>query len=178
MMSGTTWFHCAVTGHRVVVHVDRQSTLVAGAGLSGCVLLKPHLAASGHQHGTGSLRRGTLDGLFRHGTGANTWTTTGPQVSVTFHKYDVGLSVPGVELLKNTGVETLLSALRHSGLVRKAPTDIAAKLREMLGPSTRRKAGSEGFAACGIRLNKCYRELGQALKRLDTTLDAGKLFHP
>ena len=92
--------------------------------------------------------------------------------------HEVGLSVPRVELVKNTSVETLLTALRHSGLVRKVPTDIAAKLREMLGPSMRRKIGSEAFAACGIRFGKCFRELGQALKRLDHTLDAGKLFHP
>ena len=32
--------------------------------------------------------------------------------------YDVGLSVPRVDLVKNTGVETLPTALRHSGLVR------------------------------------------------------------
>ena len=89
--------------------------------------------------------------------------------------YEVGLSVPRVPLVKNTGVETLLTALCHSGLVRKVPTDIAAKL---LGPSMKRKIGSEGFAADGIRFNKCYREMGQALKRLDKTLDTGKLFHP
>ena len=50
-----------------------------------------------------------------------------------------------------------------------------AKLREMLGPSLRRKANSEGFAAYRIRFHKCYRELGQGLKRLDKTLDAAKL---
>ena len=60
------------------------------------------------------------------------------------HTYDVGLSVPRVELVKNTGVGTLLTALRRSGLARKVPTDIAAKLREMLEPSMRRKVGSEG----------------------------------
>ena len=65
-----------------------------------------------------------------------------------------------------------------SGLVRRVPTRIAAKLLEMLVSSMRRKAGSESFAAYGIRFNKCYRELGQLLKRLDITLDAGKLFHP
>ena len=42
----------------------------------------------------------------------------------------------------------------------------------------KRKIRSKGFAACGIRFNKCYRELGQALKRLDGTKDGGKLFHP
>ena len=42
----------------------------------------------------------------------------------------------------------------------------------------RRKASSEGFAADGTPFNNRHRELGQALKRLDNTLDAGKLFHP
>ena len=42
----------------------------------------------------------------------------------------------------------------------------------------RRKAASEGFAGYEIRFNMYYRELGQALKRLDITQDAGKLFHP
>ena len=92
--------------------------------------------------------------------------------------HDVGLSVPRVEFVKNTGVETLLTGLGHAGLARKVPTDVAAKLWDMLGPSVRRKAGSEGFAAYGIRLTKCRRELGQALKRLDITLDASKIFHP
>ena len=67
---------------------------------------------------------------------------------------------------------------REETPVRMVPTDIAAKLREMLGPSMRRKASSEGFAVYGIRLNKRYREPGQALKRLDNTLGASKLFHP
>ena len=47
--------------------------------------------------------------------------------------YGVGLSVQRAELVKNTRVGTLLTALRHSGLVRKVPTDIAAKLREVFG---------------------------------------------
>ena len=76
--------------------------------------------------------------------------------------YVVGLSIPRVELVNNTGVETRLTALRQSGLVRKVPTDIAAKLWEMLGLSMRRKLGSEGFAANGIRLNKRCWELDQA----------------
>ena len=47
------------------------------------------------------------------------------------HVYHVGLSVPRVELVKKTGVDTLPTALRHSGFVRTLPSDIAAKLREM-----------------------------------------------
>ena len=83
--------------------------------------------------------------------------------------HDVGLSFPRVELVKNT-VETLLTALRNPGLVRRMPTDVAAT-------SMRRKVVSVGFAACGIRVNKRYSELGKALKHLDVTLGAGKLFH-
>ena len=72
--------------------------------------------------------------------------------------YDVRLSVSRVELVKKNRAETLLAALRHSGLARKVPTDIAAKMREMLGPSMRRRAGSNGFVACRTRFHKCYKE--------------------
>ena len=93
--------------------------------------------------------------------------TLGPRLvrSLCHQVYDVGLSVPRVELVKNTGVQTQHTALRHSGLVRKVPTDVVAKVREVLTPSTRRQISSEGLAVCCIRLKKCYRELGQALKR-------------
>ena len=80
--------------------------------------------------------------------------------------YEVGLSVQRVELVKNTGVETLVPALRHSGLVRKVPTDISAKLQELVGLSMRRKAGSEGFAACGIRFNKYFLGVGSCTEAL------------
>ena len=44
---------------------------------------------------------------------------------------------------------TLLTALRTFGLVRKVPTDIVAKLREMLGPGMQRRTGSVDLEACG-----------------------------
>ena len=91
--------------------------------------------------------------------------------------YVVGLSVPRMYLGEDTGVATLLAELWVSGLVRKVPTDIEAKLRSMPGQSMRWRTGSEGFMACSVRCNKCYRELGQALKRLANSLDASKLFH-
>ena len=54
------------------------------------------------------------------------------------------------------------------GVARKVPTDIAAKAAGNVGTGFRGgKACSKGFEAYGIRFNRCYRELGQTLKRLD-----------
>ena len=61
------------------------------------------------------------------------WSELVRSLSHLHQAYEVGLSVPRAELVKNTGVETLLTALRHSGLARKVSMDIAAKLRGFRG---------------------------------------------
>ena len=51
---------------------------------------------------------------------------------------------------------------------RGSSQGIAAKLREMLEPTL------EKFAAYGVRLNECHREVGNALSHLDNTHDAAR----
>ena len=120
-LARSTWYSAAVFSIvRRFTFTDKQHWM-----RSGSLWMDPSEPGSIHQYGTGrsvQIRQAPTLGprMIRS-------LSHLPQVN------DVGFSVPRVELAKNTGVETLLAALRRSGLVRKVPTAVAAKLRDMLG---------------------------------------------
>ena len=92
--------------------------------------------------------------------------------------YEIARQVPRDTLIDpKDGLAAVLTAIKDSGLVRRVPADVAAKLRELLGPSMRRKP-AEGMVALGIRFQKLYGELGEAVKLVDDAVVPKKLFHP
>ena len=160
------------------VRVDRQSTLVAEpVSLDGS--LRNHMEREGWYVGRWGARGGALDRLLGYEAGANTWTTIGQKSqssSTSVRRRALGSKGGAREEhwcwnLCSQRCDTL-------ALARKVPTDIAAKTAGNDGIEHEAKGRFRGFRGTWNSIQQVCWEFGQALKRLDITLDASKLFHP